>query len=70
VLTGDFVYANKVEMVTVDEMAEIVTEIDAGGMKGLRDIGYFSEINNPTTEEVTKALDEVYIYLDRHLTDA
>jgi len=51
----------------LDEMAEVIMEIDAGGMKGLE---YFFEIDNPTTEEVTKALDEVYIYLDRHLTDA
>jgi hypothetical protein len=69
VLTGDYVYAGKVEMATIEEMGTIIKEVDAGGLKGLHDIGYFGGISAPSEEQVTEALWEVFNYLDTHLTE-
>ena len=48
--------------------AEVVTEINVGGVKGLRGIGYLKGIDELTQKQVTDALQDVYVYLDTNLT--
>jgi hypothetical protein len=66
-LTGDYVYAGKVLMPTVDEMGTVVWEINKGGVAGLRGAGYF-DADRPSSDATVEAFRDVYDYLNAHLT--
>ncbi|KIM84095.1 hypothetical protein PILCRDRAFT_6400 [Piloderma croceum F 1598] len=68
VLAGDYASAGKVELPSVEDMGEVITTIDAGGLKGLVAIGYLDGISRPSRDQVTDALREVYDYLDASLS--
>ena len=48
-------------MPTVEEMGEVITKINVGGVKGLRGIGYLKGIDEPTQKQVTDALQNVCV---------
>jgi hypothetical protein len=66
-LTGDYVYAGKVLMPSVEDMGGVVWEIDRGGVAGLRGAGYFDS-QRPSLDMTHAAFEDVYHYLDAHLT--
>jgi hypothetical protein len=69
VLTADYACAGKVQIPSIEDMGEVIAEIDAGGLKGLRALGYLDGISKPSKEQVTAALRDVYEYLSANLTE-
>ena len=69
VLTADYACAGKVQLPSIEDMGEIVAEIDAGGLKGLRALGYLDGIPKLSKEQTTVALRDTYEYLSANLTD-
>ncbi|KIM71799.1 hypothetical protein PILCRDRAFT_16716 [Piloderma croceum F 1598] len=69
VLTGDYASAGKVELPSVWDMGEVITEINAGGIKGLIAIGYLGGIRKPSQEQVTVAFEHLYEYLEANLSE-
>jgi hypothetical protein len=69
VLAGDYASAGKVELPSVEDMGEVITTTNAGGLKGLVAIGYLNGISKPSRDRVTDALREVYDYLDATLSE-
>jgi hypothetical protein len=69
VLTADYAHAGKVQLPSIEDMGELVAEIDAGGLKGLRALGYLDGVPKPSKEQVTGALRDIYEYLSANLTE-
>jgi hypothetical protein len=69
VLTGDYASAGKVELPSVQDMGEVITEINAGGLKGLIAIGYLAGIKKPSQEQITVAFEHLYQYLEANLSE-
>jgi hypothetical protein len=69
VLTADYAHAGKVQLPSIEDMGELVAEIDAGGLKGLRALGYLDGVPKPSKEQVTGGLRDIYEYLSANLTE-
>jgi hypothetical protein len=55
-------------MPSIQDMGEVITEINAGGLKGLITIGYLPGIEKPSQQQVTEALTHLYQYLEANLS--
>lgn len=64
-LAADYALAGKATMPTSSEMGAIVKEIKAGGLKGLRLLGYPCL----TEEETGSAFEQVSLHLDRAIPE-
>jgi len=66
----DEVFSASVDQLTdCEDVGEVIADIDAGGLKGLRALGYLDGISKPSKEQVTAALRDVYEYLSANLTE-
>ncbi|KAH9917797.1 uncharacterized protein B0H18DRAFT_883403, partial [Fomitopsis serialis] len=66
-LASDYVYVDKVEMPTVDEMAGLVSGLKAGAWSGLERLELISGSASP--EDVVQAFKLAYNYLDSALSE-
>jgi hypothetical protein len=59
-LIKDYTSANKVQLLLVCNMGEVIIEINAGGFKGLIAIGYLAGIKKPFQKQVTVVFEHLY----------
>ena len=57
------------DLPSVQDMGEVITEIDAGGIKGLIAISYLAGIKKPSQEQVTVVFEHLYQYLEANLSE-
>jgi hypothetical protein len=50
-------------------MSEVITKINAGGLKGLIAISYLAGIKKPSQEQVTVVFEHLYQYLEANLSE-
>lgn len=62
-LAGDYAYTGKVKMPSVEEMGEVIHDVDAGGIAGLRVLGYFGKGEKPSQSQVTAGLEDVHAFV-------